>query len=1140
MSDRSYKINDVFISYSRRDLDFALKLYNSLMDEDLEVWFDQEDIPPAVDFLHEIESGINLSHNFIFIISPDSIISKYCLIEINHALKQGKRILPVLYKEPAPGNNDMHPEVKKLNWLFFRDKLDDYDRALLNLLDTLDQHKEYVSKHTNLLNKAIFWSKNQKRVEYLLMEEERIEAEAWLKENFGNDKPPCNPTDLHCEFICEGEKYAKLGMTEAFVCQDPADQDMALKIANALMRKSFTIWIRNLEITGDDERIKKVIENGIEESDNFIFLISPESVRSQQRLEELAYANSLNKRIIPLTVKETNTQDIPAVIRHIKNIDFSPPTASNFYTSKFNTGFNSLLSELYKNQHYHEQHKYLLVQALHWQRQNENPAILIKGYQYQNARTWYEQGSTNKNNTPTSLHGQYLDACEKTTGHIQNEIYLSFARNDTDFARRLNNDLQINGRVTWMEQSFIPSGVDYQEETFKAIESSDNFIMIVSPPSISSPYCRDEIEYANVLGKRIILITYREAVLDLIVPDGAEFTEVNFEFLSNRYAECFSNLLRVLDVDRTYIRSHNSLAQKALEWEQKDFDKNLLLRGTELSAALEWLSEAEESKKKPAPSDLQIKLISKSEEASDNYRKRYKRRINRLRILIALMTLFLISATYFGYKLEQSKEVAEKNEELAYELREIALKRQEILELQKKRLDSLQMLQEQLNAEFRKPANNRNEPLIRQLLNIKDSLSEQLISEEEALNIEEQLAEKEEKEKMFEFHNGLAVFEKDNKFGFINEERQEVIKAVYDAVDRFSEGFARVRTNGKWGYINTDGTIIIPLQFDLAGNFNNGSAKVRQWNVSYEIDKNNKCLSNCEMLNEKRFIAEATNKYEAAGEKIVEGLLPVMKNGKWGYINEFSEVIINFKFDAVENFSDGEAKVIYNGSMQIINNNGVCVENCATISARTITITGNETIKDFSISATEITNNEFVKFLNAIKADKKRANAWINLNPANNRAKDQGIIFENNAFKVKFGFEEKPVCFVSFYGAKAFCRWAGGRLPSEKEWEWAANGGNSNEKFTYGNTNNTNEIVWLNGIANALTEVNDTRFPSNPLGLKHVAGNVWEWCEDSNTNNTAVIKGGSVTSGPNQFKPSFKRILPKDNFNGYYGFRFVK
>ncbi|UZR94997.1 TIR domain-containing protein [Chondrinema litorale] len=1140
MPDRSFKINDVFISYSRQNLDFAKKLYHHLMEEDLEVWFDQENIPLAVDFLHEIESGINLSHNFIFIISPESILSEYCLIEIKHALKQGKRIIPVLFEEPDTFTlTKAHPEIKKLNWIFFREGLDNFHNSLLGLLDTLDQHAEYVSMHTHLLNKALFWSRNQKRSESLLMEEDRIEAEAWLKTTFDNDIPPCDAVALQSEFICESEKYAKLGMTEVFICNEPADYDIAVLIGNELMKNSFTIWIRNEDLVEDNDKIRKVIKNAIEQADNFLYLISPESLISDRCNFELNYAKTLNKRIIPLIVKRADTQILTQNFQFLSYIDFSEPIKVKFYTDVFKKAFNQLLIELYKNQHYYEQHKYLLVQALHWKRQNENIAILIKGYQYQNARSWCLEGQTNLKHPPIELHKEFLDTCESSSAHLQSEIYISYARNDSDFARRLNNDLQINGRVTWMEQNYIPNGVDYQEETFKAIESSDNYLLIASPFAIQSPYCRDELEYAHALGKRIIIVKYRDCDLNLIVDHDVQYTEVNFEFLSNRYAECFSNLLRELDVDRDYIRHHNQLSQKALEWEQKDFDTDFLLRGTELIAALDWYKDALEKEKAPAPSPLQIKLINKSEEQADLSRKKYKQRINRLRVLVVVMAISLISAGYFAYKLEIARVASEENEKLAYELREEAIKRQETLELQKKRLDSLQVLQDKLNSEFRKPAFQRNETLIRELLNIKDSLAER-INQQDEVDIQTQMAEKEEEQKLFEFHDGLAVYELKGKYGFIDEEENIKIEPIYDGAGRFSDGLAKVRKNGKWGYINTSGELIIDFQFDLADNFENDTARVRQFNVSYQIDRFNTCLNNCEEFKEKQLIGNAAKKYEATGNILSEGLLRVQKNGKWGFIDSQGNITINFKYDAAENFKNGNANVVYNNQAQVINLQGICIENCVTELLDFSKIDASKNIRAFNISKYEITNTQFKEFLNTIKKDNAEASEWINLSPGGSKNASQGILWNGNAFEVKFGYDKKPVCFVSYYGAEAFCKWAGGRLPNVKEWELATSGKSDSTFYTYGGTNNLQEIVWLQGLDNKLCDVDDSRFPANTTGLKHTSGNVWEWCTLPNNTNSAVLKGGSLTSGPNQFKPAYNNKKDKIAYDGYFGFRMVK
>ncbi len=91
---------DAFISYGRPDSkNFATKLNEKLTKRGFNVWFDQEDIPLAVDFQEQINDGIEKADNFIFIIAPHSVNSEYCLKEIELAIKHNKRIIPLLHVE---------------------------------------------------------------------------------------------------------------------------------------------------------------------------------------------------------------------------------------------------------------------------------------------------------------------------------------------------------------------------------------------------------------------------------------------------------------------------------------------------------------------------------------------------------------------------------------------------------------------------------------------------------------------------------------------------------------------------------------------------------------------------------------------------------------------------------------------------------------------------------------------------------------------------------------------------------------------------------------------------------------------------------------------------------------------------------
>ena len=90
---------DVFISYSRKNSDFGRKLYAALIGQGRDVWMDWTDIPHTAEWWAEITSGIERSDNFAILISPDSIASPICTLEIAHARANNKRIVPIVLEK---------------------------------------------------------------------------------------------------------------------------------------------------------------------------------------------------------------------------------------------------------------------------------------------------------------------------------------------------------------------------------------------------------------------------------------------------------------------------------------------------------------------------------------------------------------------------------------------------------------------------------------------------------------------------------------------------------------------------------------------------------------------------------------------------------------------------------------------------------------------------------------------------------------------------------------------------------------------------------------------------------------------------------------------------------------------------------
>ncbi|MBD2463184.1 TIR domain-containing protein [Oscillatoria sp. FACHB-1407] len=623
---------DAFISYGRVDSKvFATKLHQQLTEKGYKIWFDQNDIPLGVDFQDQINDGIEKSNNFIFIIAPHAVHSLYCTREIELAVKLNKRIIPILHIEQitqevwqqrypnalssewdeftAKGLHsslaDLHPAIAKINWIFCRDGVDDFDTAFTGLINVMQRHQEYVQHHTYWLTKALEWERQHRQTRYLLMGAERQQAETWLKTRFYGEQPPCIPTDLHCEYIVESRKNANNLMTDVFLSHAEEDDVVTTLISKSLIRQGLTVWWSKTDIQTGVE-FQEAIAHGIEEADNILYLISPASLQSKYCQWEIDYALSLNKRIIPLLIKQTELEQIPENLRSLQYIDLT----DNVLDTDYQQDESKLFRILRHDADYYEQHKLLLAKALKWQRQQRNPSLLLRGNNLRYAEAWLKVAHRNSQHPPTALQAEFITASLQQPDEAALDVFISYSRADSDFARKLNDALQNQGKKTWFDQENIASGTDFQKEIFAGIEISNHFLFVISPSSVNSPYCVEEVEYARKLNKRIVTVLYQPVNPADLPTALASVQWIDFYRRQDDFYINLGELVRTLDSDQEHKRSHTRLLLKAIEWEREGYDSSYLLYGKDLLASERWLKQS--SGKIPAPSPLQLRYIETS------------------------------------------------------------------------------------------------------------------------------------------------------------------------------------------------------------------------------------------------------------------------------------------------------------------------------------------------------------------------------------------------------------------------------------------------------------------------------------------------------------------------------------------------
>jgi WD40 repeat protein len=224
-------------------------------------------------------------------------------------------------------------------------------------------------------------------------------------------------------------------------------------------------------------------------------------------------------------------------------------------------------------------------------------------------------------------------------------VFISYSRKDTEFVRKLNDSLDSSEIEAWVDWEGIPPSSEWMDEIMRAIEGADAFLFVISPDSLASKVCGEELELGVNYNKKLIPILHR------MPEQGTEMHEKlsshNWVYLRDEddYEGGITKVLESINIDLDWVREHTRLLQRAREWETKDRNSSFLLQGADLDEAEQWRSQA--------TADTNRQILPVQGEYIDASRQAASRRQRNL--LIGVSLAFVVSIALAIYAVFQSQ-----------------------------------------------------------------------------------------------------------------------------------------------------------------------------------------------------------------------------------------------------------------------------------------------------------------------------------------------------------------------------------------------------------------------------------------------------------------------------------------------------
>ena len=178
------------------------------------------------------------------------------------------------------------------------------------------------------------------------------------------------------------------------------------------------------------------------------------------------------------------------------------------------------------------------------------------------------------------------------TASLRPDVFISYSRRDSDFVEgRLAIALERRGKDVWIDVDDIRGGAsDWRATVWAGIEAAKAMVFVLTPDSLASRVCAEELAHATSLNKRVIPVL-RRSVDGLPLPDALARPNWIHARDEDDFDASLVALVAAVELDEDWIELHARLTQRTAEWLREERDASYLLRGTDLRAAELWLDD---------------------------------------------------------------------------------------------------------------------------------------------------------------------------------------------------------------------------------------------------------------------------------------------------------------------------------------------------------------------------------------------------------------------------------------------------------------------------------------------------------------------------------------------------------------------